>query len=628
MASKPSLSLSSSSSSSSPTSTPSSSPENPVEAPSPAPAPPRSAAAAGSVSSRLLPNGLAVIELNRPGKLNALDADCCDAVSASLLAFEKLVAGGEAARSASSVLPRALLLTGSRESARIAFCAGGDVRTIREAALARPVGGGEERELSPPPPSPSSSSSEEEERQRSGKGNNNNNNNNNNNSRPSFPLPPRAHPCERVFQAEYSMLSLLAASSLPILTLVDGVQMGLGAGLSSAALCSRKGRGGISVVTERTLWAMPEGKIGLFPDVGFLAAAPGLAEGVAANAREAAAAVSSSSSSLSPPSSLSPSRSKKKSLLFSAEAALLFGLTGARIEGGEALVAAGLASFSVRSSSSSEEGGEGGSAEALLSALARADLSGGDDAAATLFAVAASTAARAAKGPPSSSTSPSSSSSSSDSSSSLLLLEAAAEGGSLRPSLRRALDYREGAKEAACAEEKEEDGKKKRLSRALVALRAEWEALAASGCAAAKSALEAWLGKGRGDGGGGEASCPLSSALTLRLAADAERERKKEGGGSGSSSSLWSSDPAAALRRQLSREFLPAARLAVSEAFAEGVRATLVEKGKEGPRWPRWCSSLEEVEDADVEALLLSGAEEGESGLDVEGYLSRGCVLD
>ena len=219
---------------------------------SPDVAPPPLAPPAGSVSSRLYPNGLAVIELNRPGKLNALDADCCDAVSASLLALEKLVAEGRAGRGGKEarrggrggrearagegggggeeegtlppVLPRALLLTGSRgrggaaAATRVAFCAGGDVRAIREAALARPVGlegrgggGGSE------PP-----------RHR---------------RRPSFPLPPRGHPCERVFQAEYSMLSLLSAASFPVMTLVDGVQMGLGAGISFGAWRERERKG-------------------------------------------------------------------------------------------------------------------------------------------------------------------------------------------------------------------------------------------------------------------------------------------------------------------------------------------------------------------------------------------------
>ena len=161
--------------------------------PSPDAAPPPLAPPAGSVSSRLYPNGLAVIELNRPGKLNALDADCCDAVSASLLALEKLVAEGRAGRGGREarrggrggrearagegggggeeegtlppVLPRALLLTGSRgrggaaAATRVAFCAGGDVRAIREAALARPVGleGARRRRglgAAPPPPPP------------------------------------------------------------------------------------------------------------------------------------------------------------------------------------------------------------------------------------------------------------------------------------------------------------------------------------------------------------------------------------------------------------------------------------------------------------------------------------------
>ena len=619
-----------------------------------APPPPPPPPAGGSVSSRLLPNGLAVIEINRPGKLNALDSDCCDAVSASLLAFEKLVAKGgsrgeEAARSsapsssdaAAAVLPRALLLAGSRSSSkRVSFCAGGDVRAIREAALARPViSDGDEEEgegeggeaLSP------RGGGGEERRRRT-------------NSKARFPLPPRGHPCERVFQADYAMLSLLSSSPLPVLALADGVQMGLGAGLSLAALSSGGGRG-VCVVTDGSLWAMPEGKIGLFPDVGFLAAAPGIAPRVAANAEEAAAAVASSSSwSPASLSSSSPSEEKKKKkkkekkrLLFSAEAALLFGLTGARIEGGEALVAAGLASFCVRSSEGAEgaEGGggggeEGGSAGALRSALSRADFSG--NAAETLASVTATVAASAAaaaaaaarESPPSSS-------------SSLLLLEAAAEGGSLRPSLRRALDFRSrGEKEEGEEEEEGENcccggggGDNKKLSRSLLALRREWEALSAGGCEAAKSALEAWLGAAAAAARGSEAaaaaapaSCPLSSALTLRLASDAEISSSS----SPSSSSLWSSDPAAALRKQLEREFAPAARLAVSEAFAEGVRATLVEKGKGAVNWPSYCSSLERVEDSDVDALLASAASAEESGpsggLDVEGYLSRGCSLD
>ena len=483
------------------------------------------------------------------------------------------------------------------------------MRAIREAALARPVvvdeEEGEEQE-----------EDEDDERRRQQR--------TRAPSSPSpsrFPLPPRGHPCERVFQAEYCMLSLLSASSLPIITLIDGIQMGLGAGLSLAALCSSKGRGVAVAVSsseeKRTVWAMPEGKIGLFPDVGFLAAGPGLAKKVAANAEEATAKVSpsSSTSSSSPSSSVLPDNDKKY-LLFSAEAALLFGLTGARIEGGEALVAGGLASFSV-----GEKEEEEGSAAALLDKLSCADLSSGGDAAGALFAVAASTAAAAAKAKASSSIAPNSS---------LLLLEAAAEGGSLRASLRRALDYRSSPSSSSSSssssesEKNNSDNDNKELSRALLALRKEWESLSAGGCEAAASALEAWIGKERKEGTTSSASCPLSSALTLRLASDADREEKKA-----SSSSVWSSDPAAALKRQLSREFWPAARLAVSSAFAEGVRATLVEKGKGGPpNWPSYCSSLERIEDSDIDALITAADSSSEVGLDVEGYLARGCLLD
>ena len=59
------------------------------------------------------------------------------------------------------------------------------------------------------------------------------------------------------------------------------------------------------------------------------------------------------------------------------------------------------------------------------------------------------------------------------------------------------------------------------------------------------------------------------------------------------------------------------------------MRAALVDKGKgKGLSWPEYCSSLERVEDSDVEALLSSSSDCSSSGLDVEGYLGRGCLLD
>ncbi|RKF18174.1 enoyl-CoA hydratase/isomerase family protein [Altericroceibacterium spongiae] len=62
------------------------------------------------------------------------------------------------------------------------------------------------------------------------------------------------------FFAEYRLTHLLFTYPKPILTFMDGVTMGGGVGL---ALPAR-----YRVATEKTLFAMPEGDIGLFPDIG------------------------------------------------------------------------------------------------------------------------------------------------------------------------------------------------------------------------------------------------------------------------------------------------------------------------------------------------------------------------
>ena len=64
----------------------------------------------------------------------------------------------------------------------------------------------------------------------------------------------------RFFHAEYRMNELLQRYPKPVAAVMDGITMGGGVGISAPAA--------IRVVTERTLWAMPEGDIGLFPDVG------------------------------------------------------------------------------------------------------------------------------------------------------------------------------------------------------------------------------------------------------------------------------------------------------------------------------------------------------------------------
>ena len=62
------------------------------------------------------------------------------------------------------------------------------------------------------------------------------------------------------FHAEYRLNHLLFTYPKPVVAFMDGVTMGGGVGISQPAQ--------YRVATENTLFAMPEGAIGLFPDVG------------------------------------------------------------------------------------------------------------------------------------------------------------------------------------------------------------------------------------------------------------------------------------------------------------------------------------------------------------------------
>lgn len=75
---------------------------------------------------------------------------------------------------------------------------------------------------------------------------------------------------EQFFASEYQLNARLAEFKPPLVSLIDGICMGGGLGLSV--------HGRFRVVTEKTVMAMPETAIGFFPDIGasyFLSRLPG-----------------------------------------------------------------------------------------------------------------------------------------------------------------------------------------------------------------------------------------------------------------------------------------------------------------------------------------------------------------
>jgi enoyl-CoA hydratase len=130
--------------------------------------------------------------LDRPKALNALDLPMIRALEAALAAWRDD--------------PRVQAVVIDSSSQR-AFCAGGDIRAIRAAALAGDMAA-----------------------------------------------------VESFFAEEYALNAAIAAYPKPYVALIDGICMGGGIGVSV--------HGTMRVTTEHGLFAMPETAIGFFPDIG------------------------------------------------------------------------------------------------------------------------------------------------------------------------------------------------------------------------------------------------------------------------------------------------------------------------------------------------------------------------
>jgi enoyl-CoA hydratase len=144
---------------------------------------------------------LCLVTLDRPQALNALTLAMIDGLDATL---------------AAAAADPAIAAVAIRGAGERAFCAGGDIRALREAALG---GDGLTRDL---------------------------------------------------YRREYRLNRRIATFAKPYIALIDGIVMGGGAGVSLL--------GSHRVVGDRALFAMPEAAIGFFPDVGagwFLPRCPG-----------------------------------------------------------------------------------------------------------------------------------------------------------------------------------------------------------------------------------------------------------------------------------------------------------------------------------------------------------------
>lgn len=171
-----------------------------LSAPAPAPAGERSRVAGDELLAEAR-GGVAVVTLNRPAALNALTLDMLEGLAACLDRWER------------DDRVRLVVLRGAGGKA---FCAGGDIRELREMFVS---GAGDHRHF---------------------------------------------------FEVEYSLDHRIHTYPKPVVAVMDGITMGGGMGIAQGA--------SLRIAGPRTRLAMPETLIGFFPDVGathFLQRAPG-----------------------------------------------------------------------------------------------------------------------------------------------------------------------------------------------------------------------------------------------------------------------------------------------------------------------------------------------------------------
>jgi enoyl-CoA hydratase/carnithine racemase len=178
------------------------------------------ASSASSSSSSVLCNSIgnvAIVVLNREKALNALDCDMVNQIKSNLITWRS------SSSSSSSSRVGAFIMKGAGSKA---FCAGGDVKSIymylKDASSS--IGSGKPGTIE-----------------------------------------------ADFFRSEYEMNYLIGTSPIPQISIWDGIVMGGGVGVSVL--------GEYRVATARTLFAMPETAIGLFPDVGSSAWLPHLPDG-------------------------------------------------------------------------------------------------------------------------------------------------------------------------------------------------------------------------------------------------------------------------------------------------------------------------------------------------------------